>query len=414
MKGIADTEAIVARQPILDRAERLQGYELLFRPHRGGRIEGHEDLARMSIETLVNVFAAIGAQAVVGDYVAYVNTPRDVLLSDVPEGLPSSRVVIELLETVEDDESVRARCRELRRLGFRLALDDFVERDPRWPLVELVDLVKVDLLQVPESDLRRLVRRLRKTGVSLLAEKVETRAMFERCSRLGFELFQGFFFARPEEIGAPRVEPVVASIVDVLRSFTMEVGPKELAGAVKPHAEIALRLIRLANSAEHSPAEEILSIEHALSFIGRIQARRWLLIMLFLKGDRRGTRNPLARLAVVRGRALETLVLEVDGLDVDPDGAFLVGMLSLAENMLGLSPRDLSTRLVLDRTLAGALVDRSGPLGGLLSAIALLEAGAFEAAESEARKVGVSLAELSGHLDRADVWASRALNDASG
>ena len=182
---------VMARQPILDTRERFYGYELLFRPEVGAVAAGDGDGDQMALATLGGAFMDIGQQVALGRYRGFVNLTREVLLSDVIEALPPRRIVLEVLETVAPSESVRARCQDLRRKGYTVALDDYVDADPRESLLDVVDLVKVDIRQVRGRDLERLARQLHAARVDLLAEKVETREEYERCVDLGFRLFQG-------------------------------------------------------------------------------------------------------------------------------------------------------------------------------------------------------------------------------
>ena len=107
---------------------------------------------------MVNTFASLGIDTVLGNYQGFFNVTREVLLSDAVELLPKDRVVIEVLEDVEADDEVIRRCQELRQRGFQLALDDWIVDDPREALLPLVDLVKVDLPAVPKQALRKLTR----------------------------------------------------------------------------------------------------------------------------------------------------------------------------------------------------------------------------------------------------------------
>jgi c-di-GMP-related signal transduction protein len=104
-----------------------------------------------------------------------------------------------LLETVAVDDEIVQRCAQLKRLGYRMALDDFCAIAPAYePLLELVDIVKIDVLELDADSLAQLVRQLERYPARLLAEKVDTLEKARRCLALGFDLFQGFFFCRPQ------------------------------------------------------------------------------------------------------------------------------------------------------------------------------------------------------------------------
>lgn len=186
------------RQPILNRGMRVLAYELLYR--NGDETEARvEDDARATSEIIHLAFVRQSASIVLGRCGAFVNVDAEMLMSARPEALPREQVTLELLETIQVDDAVVRRCGELKGRGYRLALDDVCRRDAALePLLDLVDVVKIDILQVDDARLAELVGWLKPHPLSLLAEKVDSLERASRCLALGFDLFQGFFFGRPQ------------------------------------------------------------------------------------------------------------------------------------------------------------------------------------------------------------------------
>lgn len=192
----------LGRQPILDRRRNVVAYELLFR-------DGWSDEANITDDSLAtacvikHAFRRLGIDTVVGDRKAFINVDAPTLLSTAIEALPRERVVIELLETIRVDGDIVHRCRELKELGYRLALDDFFRYGEEYePLLEVVDIVKIDIQLLGRESLERLVKRLKIWPPKLLAEKVDTRQRARECLMMGFNLFQGFIFGRPMTLTA--------------------------------------------------------------------------------------------------------------------------------------------------------------------------------------------------------------------
>lgn len=191
------TDIYLARQPILDRWRRVVAYELLFRDDYPGEARIQDD-ALATARVIAQAFGRLGLPSVVGGAAAFVNVDAEMLHGRRIEQLPREQVVLELLETIRIDRSIVERCAELKQLGYRLALDDVYAIDPAHePLLDLVDVVKIDILQLAPSALAGLVARLRLHPVKLLAEKVDTPQRARDCLALGFDLFQGYFFGRP-------------------------------------------------------------------------------------------------------------------------------------------------------------------------------------------------------------------------
>ena len=190
-------DVFLGRQPIIDRLQNLVAYELLYRS--GHDAEAHVgDDAAATAEVIRRTFKRMGVDTVLGECTGFVIVDAEMLFSQRIDSLPTDRVVLELLETVKIDDEIVARCCELKQRGFRLALDDFSScSDCYEPRLEIADIIKIDLPQLDHASLAALVRRLKPYPGRLLAEKVETWESARECLALGFDLFQGFVFARP-------------------------------------------------------------------------------------------------------------------------------------------------------------------------------------------------------------------------
>ncbi|MBS1158502.1 MAG: signal transduction protein [Proteobacteria bacterium] len=196
MKANKD-KVYLGRQPIFDRQQNLVAYELLYRSGDVAEARVTNDAAATA-EVIRRSFKRFGIETVLGDCAGFFNVDAEMLFSRRIDALPTARVVLELLETVVITPALVARCRELKERGFRLALDDFsAYHDCYEPLLEIVDIIKIDLPLLDQAALATLVRRLKPYPGKLLAEKVETWARVNECMALGFEFFQGFVLARP-------------------------------------------------------------------------------------------------------------------------------------------------------------------------------------------------------------------------
>jgi c-di-GMP-related signal transduction protein len=197
------SRVLLARQPIVGRDRAIVAYELLYRsPHeREGAF--FVDNALATAEVVDAAFHRIGIQAVVGRTRALVNVDADFLLSRRVEQLPKQSVMLELLETIDIDAQIVRRCRALKEHGYALALDDVCRYSEKFePLLEFVDVVKIDVVQLDAQSLARLVQQLRAWPARLLAEKVDTAARLKQCVELGVDWFQGFFCGRPAVLTA--------------------------------------------------------------------------------------------------------------------------------------------------------------------------------------------------------------------
>ena len=400
--------AFVGRQAIVDRDRRVVAYELLYRSSSTATVANFDEQNVAAVRVIANTFATLGEETVLGGNLGFFNVTREVLLSETIHALPKERVVIELLEQIEADREVVARCRALREAGYQIALDDWVHEDPRVGLLPCADIVKVDLPSVAKRDLRRVVRSLREGGKQLLlAEKVETQQEFETCHGLGFDRFQGYFFARPTVLEGVAIDPSQTTLLRLLQQISVGTDTAAIVESFKQDAKLGLNLIRLVNTAGNAVRVRLESIDDGVRTLGMRQLSRWISVLLFAGGRQGGARDPLLTLAAHRGRLMELLVeaaTKKGVLRIERERAFLVGMLSLVDALLGRPIESIVQDLRLGPDIAQALTQHEGELGRLLSLAVAAERGDMVAIEGELEWLELSVAELQQHDHAAYAW----------
>lgn len=400
--GAGDPPArlLIARQPIFDLRQRIAGYELLYRSSFDSERAMVTNPQRASLQTLLGLFVSIGMDRILGSQRGFVNIPVELIRDPLLEAIPKERLVLEILESGRIDTATLLRCRELHELGYCLALDDYVPDDPREVLLPTVDYVKVDLRQTPRPRLGPLLHSLRRHPVRLVAEKVETREELERSRRLGFDLFQGFYFARPAILSGVSLDSTRTAIVSLLRLLREEEDLNPIETAFKQHGGLAVNLLRLVNSVALARAERIGTLRQALVLLGRQQLERWLLMLLFAGGEPHGRSNLLLQTAAMRGRLMEKVALRLLERQHEPDGdgvgdrAFVVGLLSLVDVLLEMPLEHALEQLGVEEDLRRALLEQEGPLGLLLLLAVDLERGELRSAAARAESLGLGPGEL--------------------
>ena len=355
---------VLARQPIVDRSGACAGYELLF---RGGTrpVEAVDD-DRATAGVLVAAACDIGWELLGGGRPLFLNVGNGLLFDSVLEMTPPEMTVLEVLERIAVDDDLVERLVELRQRGFRLALDDFVPGSPAEALVEHVDIVKVDVLQVPQSDWPPLVASLHQRGVVVVAEKVESQAAHEAAMSADFDLFQGYWYARPT---VQRSLPMTPQRTICLRLMALLMQPepsaKEIESLVSSDAALVVRTLRMANSAAAGARRTIDSVGQAVVMVGPKTLAGWVALMVMAQdpGD-----NPLVATEVlVHARACEIVASnETPGL---AGQAFLAGLtLGLVERA-GVPAGELLEVLGASPVIREAVLSRSGVLGELVEGV---------------------------------------------
>lgn len=360
----------VGRQPIFDDQEKLVGFELLFRtgPVPAASVTDG-DLATSDL--LRSAFIDIGLEHLVGDQLAFVNLTRGFLEHEVITSLPPEQVVLEILEDVEIDGEVIAAVRRLKDQGFRIALDDYQFQDSHSALVELADLVKLDVLALQGPRLDREVDILRRFGVELLAEKIETPEDYARCRRLGFRLYQGFHLSYPHVIEGQRLESLEVALLRLLKSLqNPDAEPRELERLIAAEPGLATQLLRVANSPAYRGRRSTDTLYDAILRLGRGRIKRLAMLMVVT-----GATEHAQAIEQVLIRARMGLLL-ARAMALPPDECeryFTLGMLSGMDRVLGIPLRHILPELNLSPEMEQALLKGAGPLAPLLATIAAFE-----------------------------------------
>ncbi|MBT3011872.1 MAG: HDOD domain-containing protein [Candidatus Thiodiazotropha sp. (ex Lucina aurantia)] len=347
----------VGRQPILDRHLNIYGYELLYRSDEAFCETGFDgDLA--TARTVLDSFLEFGLHRLVGPHQVFINMTRAFFTELQPLPIDKSRLVIEVLEDIEPTADVINGVSRLHAEGYTIALDDF-RFEPRWnPLLPHCSIVKVDILHLDIDAYQKQIHELKSMGLTLLAEKVETREDFDRVKMLGFDLFQGYFFAKPQIVTTSRLSSnknIVLQMIAKINDQNADID--EIASLIELDANLSFKVLRFINSAAISFPKKVTSIHQAVIYVGMHRLRAWS--TLFIMAGMDNFSPELITTSLVRAEVCKSHVTELKlG---DPESAYTVGLLSTLDAMLPLSMQELVIELPLPEQMIEALKERSGP-----------------------------------------------------
>lgn len=397
----------LARQPILDREQKLYGYELLFRDGESNAFPDIDD--DVATNQLIQNSELHHTLAEITDHqLAFINFAQNGLLTSLPTLLPPQGVYIEILESVQPTAAVRQRIRQLHQAGYRIALDDY-NFNPDWlELFDCISMIKVDLLDYTPRKLQILKYQIRDYPIQLLAEKVETTEQFQQAIDDGFDYFQGYFFSRPELIRRRRISPTKAACTELLAETSRgDFDFQRMAVILQRDVALSYRLLRFVNAAAFGLREKVTSLQQAVIFLGSDEVNRFvtLAITAALADDKP---NELIRMSVIRARFCELLARH-DKRRADPSQAFLVGLFSLLDAMFD-EPIDVAIkRLNLAEPLVKALLMRRGVLAFYLGLIIYFENAQWNKVERVARYINIDHHSVAQLYQQATEWAQSIL-----
>jgi EAL and modified HD-GYP domain-containing signal transduction protein len=356
----------LGRQPVLDRNQALFGYELLFRGSSQGPAQIDSGLSASA--SVIHHASQLGLARAIGDATAFLNVDEEVLKSDMFAFLPRERTVLEIVRSVEPNDGVIQRMTELSSHGFRFAAEASAHGASLSRLLPVIDYVKMDLRELPVVTLLSLAPRLRGTGKRLVAEKVETHNEYRTCLDIGFDYFQGYYFAKPTVIAGRKLSPSQLAVITLMNLVTSDADNAAIERAVKDDITLGLNLLRLVNTPAAGAGRRIESISQAIMLLGRRQLQRWLQILLYAEPGVRGHNlSPLLMLATTRARLMELLAQRLrPGQRNVSDIAFTVGMMSLMDTLFCIPMQDIVEQIPVIDEVRHALLMRRGFFGELL------------------------------------------------
>ncbi len=372
---VAFRTALVARQPIFNVRKQVVAYELLFRSAQN-QPSAVMDGEQATGEVLTNAFFWLGLDELVGPKRAFVNLTRAFLNSDTLIPNTPGKLVLEVLEDIVPDAELIAHVIALSQRGFTIALDDFVRNSNLTPLLNYADIVKVDLPGVAADELADHVDDLRTFPVQLLAEKVETYEEFETCKQLGFELFQGYFLARPEVVRGKRVMTEQVTAVRLLaRLNAPDVEFADLEAIIMTDATLAYGFLRFINSAYVGLRYKVSSIREALLLLGTTGIQN-VVALLTLNRLSDGKPPELLRMALIRGQMAMQLAKKTG--QSNPSAFFMAGMISLLDAILDMPLPQILDHLPLAEWIKSGLSSHEGCVGNILKCVQAYERGDFD------------------------------------
>lgn len=363
---------LLGRAPVLDRQQKLIGHELVFRSCQ-------PDAARRELDTthILAHAAETGMDNLAGTALGFITATAEFLEGESVLFLPQKNFIIILPSTLDVTEGLITRIAELRRMGFKFAVDSAQLADQaRAGLLALAEIVRIDLPAPPQVLMlnHEQIRHYRTGQKRLLAQHVQEVTQFEHCMQLGFDYFSGNFYTKPVLLANKKFSAAELTIMKALELLGQDADDSQIEQVIKRDGVISLNILKHVNSAAAAPRQRIGSLKQAIQVIGRAQLTRWLQIMLYEKPDSQPAGAALFLLATSRGKLLELLAKhQLPNSKVAPDIGFIVGLMSLMDTLLGMPMPEVLQKINVYNEVNLALLEHKGVYGQLLQLVEYLE-----------------------------------------
>ena len=395
----------LARQPILDKDQKVLAYEIFYRSGLDNVYTGN-DHDEATSKVIIDTFHNLGLDSLTAGKPAFINFSTALLEQEVATLFPSDQLVVEVLECVRGSEEVLEKCRQLKAAGYTIALDDFVFNEDSEPFLDVADIVKIDLLVTARGEVPEVVRRLKDRNLILLAEKVETYEAFRHAAELGFKLFQGYFFSRPEMVTAKALAPLHLICLELIAEANQEeLDLSKLADIISRDVSLSYSLLRLANSAIFARRHPTKTVKDALVYLGQREIRKWVSLIALQRMCSTDLEAPVIT-SLVRGRFAELIAAKTRFREAKGT-LFLCGLFSLLDVLLQRPLLQILEEVGAPEETIELLIHRRGPYKEIGRLMIAYEYGQWEEVEVSSQKLNLPTFEVAqAYLDALE-WCPR-------
>ena len=371
----------IARQAILDANKQIFAYELLYRDSDNNAFPVGVTDEQATGRVFFNSLILVGKDKLVANHCAFINLSDTTLLQEIPRLITPDNLVLEIVERSQNIEELLEIVKSLRKQHYKFALDDY-DKDPRWePLLPYMSYVKLELEQ-PIIKTTTLVKKLKRLypKLKIVVERIETYDEFEYLKGAGVDLFQGYFFAKPEMLTYGNVEPSKLVVFDLLKSTTQpNLNFKEIESKIAKDLSLTARVLKLVNARSGLDKQEMKSISQAVVYLGEDTLRQFIRVLAL---SDLGVDKPseLTKFGLMRARFM-SLFLAPGGNDMAEEG-YLIGLMSILGAVLDMDLNTVISEFSLDSNSSGALLNYEGLLGGALKIAMAIEENNWQTAES--------------------------------
>lgn len=348
----------IARQPIFDATEKVCAYQLLIRQTEGVP-ETAPTTADQSAHLIVDTLNTFGVQTILGSRLGLISMPERTLDSDIVDLLPPSNFVLEYPADFVAKPEDEARCTRLLKQGYHLAQTSTNHSADSSQLPRVADYVIYDLAKQNLQDIAALNRVTRPYNLVRLVRNINTRADFEACKALKFDLYQGNFFANIETVASNRMDPSRTRVVEIFNLVMHKADITLIEDAFKHDVALCYSLLCYINSVGIGMQYKVASIRNAIMLLGYDFLWRWLSLLVYAGIDLSAAQRVLLNTAIIRGRFTE-LLGQLNLPAKEANALFVVGNFSLLDVLLGIPMREALQRIHLPGDIANAILHRAG------------------------------------------------------
>jgi EAL and modified HD-GYP domain-containing signal transduction protein len=298
-----------------------------------------------------------------------------------------------------------ASCKQVKQLGYQISLVNYIFDPQTAECLSYVDLVKVNTQGQDQQQLTDTIQRLADFDVQLIAQNIHTPADFNTCKQLGFDFFQGYFFAKPEQGAKNELPTSKLTLVELIGASSTDTFDIEAINNIVEHdVGLTYILLRFINNPSINKRYKITSLRHALHYMGELELKKFIaLLSLANLADEKSTE--LLHLSLVRAKFCDLVGTQRDK-GSNPPTAFLVGLLSSLDALLDQNMLELVKQLPLVDEVKEALCGNENELFYYLVLVRAFESGNWLKVIRIAKMLELDQKTLHSFFNQAILWGN--------
>ncbi|CAI9394766.1 Cyclic di-GMP phosphodiesterase CdgJ [Bacillus sp. T2.9-1] len=407
-------EVFVARQPLFNRMEEVYGYELLYR-HNNMNSFPNINGDQATTEVLINSFFNIGIDKLSDGKPCFINFTENLLELRLPTYFQPRNIVIEILESVIPSQKIIDICIELKQLGYKLALDDFIfDKSNLYSqsLLLLADMIKVDFQQTTKETRSDLETLARKNNIELVAEKLETKEEYEQAKNKGYHYFQGYYFSRPLIMSTHDVPIYIHTYYKILELLNDEDPDiNRISKLIEQDISLSYKLLKLINTLGYGMKQKVTSIKNAIIYIGLIELQKWIYVLTVRENEwKNGISFEVMLNCLIRSKMCESVAKLIPGRQ-EYGSFFLTGMFSLMDTIMNRDMATILSDLPLDETIVQALSGEKNIQRDVLQLVIAAETADWTRIGLGCKELNIQEKELFKEYAESISWAKKLLDE---
>jgi len=398
--NLINDDVYIGRQPILDIRNNIVAYEILYRQSKlfnycDTHLDGFETTAKVLSIALNN----IGTNKLIDNKRGLINVNEAFLNHSIINNIPKEKFYLEIVKSIHITDTLIEKIDNLIDKGYVFALDDFTYNKENFEkykiLFSKIKYIKANLQTNSMLNMGLIVKRLSNFDIKFIAERVETKEEYDKLKDMGYKLFQGFYFSKPDIIIAKKLDPSKIEIIDILRTIYNGCELSQIIKSFEKHPIISLNLIKFLNSAYFNFKSGINSIKQATTLLGINKLKNWLILLLYINDGNNPYENPL--FIMIKNRSdfmLEILNFTQANNEQNREEVYMTGLLSKVNLALNTTIEDALNDLHIDKNIQKAIIHKEGLAGDILSLAEANENNDAEKIDKLLNKLSLSLKDL--------------------